>query len=96
MLFRSVTYFEKNNTLHFYLKGGLGSTRLVINSLFEQNNIFMKYLSMYFENINGLSVSKYGSDFYFEIIIDGDIENIISQISEEDLNAIIKSKKYNI
>jgi len=90
----NVTYFEKDEETHFYIKGGLGSKTLVYNVL-EQNE-FTRFFPKYLRTISGLSLDYYieGSNF-LEIFLN-DIDKAIEQITIDDIESKIAANKYNL
>ena len=61
------------------------------------SNAYEEQIQEYFKTIEGLKIYSEDKDWYrisFEIF--GDVDNIISQITEDSLKMFLDAKKYNI
>ena len=87
----NIYYFMKNDNV-FYMKGGLGSKKLLFNNIGKDSD-FLDFLKDYFKNIEGLIIVDYSLQFeiHFE-----NIDKVINQISKKDFKFKQITNKYNL
>lgn len=89
----------------FYLKGtatGLfkiitleHDSTIIFDSFGKSDNILVSAIPGYLKSINGITYTKKIADEY-EFYINGDVNDIINQITEEKLMLFASSKKFNL
>ena len=82
----------------FDLKGNFSRAYIIISiTMRSASNAYEEQIQEYFKTIEGLKIYSEDKDWYrisFEIF--GDVDNIISQITEDSLKMFLDAKKYNI
>ena len=78
----------------FYVRVSPRSNMLTVKKL-DRNSDVVDFIPEYFKSIRGLKyINKDHFSYIFNIV--GNVDKIISQISKEDFDFKLESKKYNI
>ena len=93
-------YFNFKKGRAFDIIGDYSTTLIflkVVMRIASTDDILAKFIPEYFKTIDGLKLYREDKDFFtttFQIV--GDVDDIISQITKEDIETKIESIKYNL
>jgi len=94
------SYFKNKKGRVFDIIGDYSSQLIflkVVMRIESPNDTLAKFIPEYFKTIDGLKLYREDKDFFtttFQIV--GDVDDIISQITKDDIEIKLKTKSYNL
>jgi len=92
--------FKNKKGRVFDINGDYSTTLIflsVVMRIESTNDILANFIPEYFKTIDGLKLYREDNDFFsttFQIV--GDVDDIISQITKDDIEMKLKTKSYNL